>query len=142
MKTYMAKKDEIERNFYVADADSKVLGRLATRIATILSGKHKPCYTPHVDLGDYVIVLNADKVRLTGKKALVKTYARYSGYPGGYKEVPFATMQSRKPKEIVRLAVKRMLPKNRLGTKMLRKLKLYTTSENPSVPKGAKEIRV
>ena len=140
MKTYMVKNSEVKRKFFVADANDKVLGRLATRIATVLAGKHKPIYTPHVDTGDYVIVVNADKIRLTGKKRAAKTYQRYSGYPSGLKEIDFETVLKRKPKDIVRLAVKNMLPKSKLGKKMLKKLKLYIASEKPNLPKNTKEI--
>lgn len=140
MKTYMAKKEDVLRAWFVADADGKVLGRLATRVATILAGKHKPIYTPHVDTGDYVIVLNADRIRVTGKRRTDKIYRRYSGYPGGLKEMNFETLLERKPKEIVKLAVKNMLPKSKLGRKMFKKLKLYTASEKPNLPKGAKEM--
>ena len=141
MKTYMAKNEDVKRKFFVADASDKILGRLATRIATILSGKHKPIYTPNVDTGDYVIVVNADKIRVTGKKRSEKTYDRYSGYPSGLKRLDYETFLKRKPKDIVRLAVKNMLPKNKLGKKMLKKLKLYTASEKSNVPKAAKEIK-
>lgn len=142
MNTYSAKAKDIKREYFVADADGKVLGRLASRIATILAGKHKPLYTPHVDTGDYVIVLNADKIKVTGKKATEKIYASYSGYPGGLKETGFDTMLKRKPKDIIRLAVKRMLPHTRLGEKMLRKMSLYVAAEKPALPKNKKDITV
>ena len=142
MQTYMAKNEDVKRKFFVADANDKILGRLATKIATILSGKHKPIYTPHVDTGDYVIVVNADKIRVTGKKRTEKTYDSYSGYPSGLRRLDFETFIKRKPKDVVRLAVKNMLPKSKLGKKMLKKLKLYTASEKPNVPKVAKEIAV
>lgn len=140
MKTYMAKNEEVKREYFIADAHGKVLGRLATRIATVLSGKHKPIYTPHIDTGDYVIVLNADKIRVTGKRQFDKIYRRYSGYPSGLKEVNFDTLLKRKPRDIIRLAVKNMLPKSKLGKKMLKKLKLYIASEKPSLPRKTKEI--
>lgn len=142
MKTYMAKKDEVKRAYFVADASGKVLGHLATKVATILSGKHKPIYTPHVDTGDFVTVLNADKVCVTGKKRFDKIYRRYSGYQSGLKEINFDTLIKRKPKEIIRLAVKNMLPKSKLGKKMLNKLKLYIASEKPSLPKNIKTIAI
>jgi len=142
MKTYMAKKGELKREWFVANADDKVLGRIATRVATVLCGKHKPTYTPHVDTGDFVIVLNADRLRVTGKRRTDKMYQRYSGYPGGLSEMNFETLMQRKPKEPLKLAVKNMLPKNKLGKKMFKKLKLYTASEKPNVPKGAKEIAI
>ncbi len=142
MKTYMAKKGEIKKEWFVADADGKVLGRLATRVATVLCGKHKPAYTPHVDTGDFVIVLNADRIRVTGKRRTDKIYRTYSGYPGGQKEMNFETLMQKKPKEAVSLAVQRMLPKSKLGRKMFKKLKLYTASEKPNVPKNAIEIAI
>ena len=140
MKTYMAKDKDVKRKLFVADANDKVLGRLATKIATVLSGKHKPMYTPHVDTGDYVVVLNADKVRLTGNKLTQKTYKSYSGYPSGLKETGIDTLLEKKPKEVVRLAVKNMLPKSKLGKKMLKKLRLYIAVDKPNLPKGTKEI--
>lgn len=142
MDTYTAKTKDIKREYFIANADGKVLGRLASRIAAVLAGKHKPIYTPHVDTGDYVIVLNADKVRVTGKKTTQKIYASYSGYPSGLKETDFSTVLKRKPRDIIRLAVKRMLPHNRLGEKMLRKMSLYIASEKPALPKKAKYITV
>lgn len=140
MNTYSAKAKDIKREYFIANADGKVLGRLASRIAAILAGKHKAIYTPHVDTGDYVIVLNADKIRVTGKKAAEKIYSSYSGYPGGLKETDFGTMLKRKPKDIIRLAVQRMLPHSRLGEKMIRKMSLYTAAEKPALPKAAKDI--
>jgi len=142
MTTYMAKEKDVKRKLFVANADDKVLGRLATKVATILSGKHKPIYTPHVDTGDYVIVVNADKIRVTGNKLTAKTYKSYSGYPSGLKEVSLETLLKRKPKDVFRLAVKNMLPKSKLGRKMIKKLRLYIADEKPSLPKGAKEITI
>jgi len=142
MKTYIAKNEEIKRKTFIVNAEDKVLGRFATKVATTLSGKNKPIYTPHVDTGDYVIVINADKVRVTGKKRDEKMYQRYSGYPSGLKEMNFATVLERRPKDIIRLAVKNMLPKSKLGKKILKKLTLYITSEKPSLPKSAKEIAI
>ena len=136
----MVKKGDVKREYFVADARGKVLGRLATKVATLLSGKHKPIYTPHVDTGDYIIVVNADKVHITGKKRSDKIYKRYSGYPSGLKEINLETLLKRKPKDIIRLAVKNMLPKSKLGRKMLKKLKLYTASEKPKLPKNVKEM--
>ena len=128
-KSYMAK--EVEKKWYVVDASGKVLGRLANKIAVVLMGKHKPTYTPHVDTGDYVIVVNADKVVLTGKKLDQKKYYRHSGYPGGLKELTARQMFEKHPEKVVYLAVKRMLPKNKLGRKMLKKLKVYVGPEHP-----------
>jgi large subunit ribosomal protein L13 len=131
MKTYTVKAGEIERRWYVVDASDQVLGRLASSVATILRGKHKPTFSPHLDVGDFVIVVNAKDVRLTGKKALQKTYFSHSGYMGGDRLIPFRRMQERHPDRIIRLAVKGMLPKNALGRSMLRKLKVYAGSEHP-----------
>ena len=131
MKTYAVKAGEIERRWYVVDAKDQVLGRLASNIATILRGKHKPTYSPHLDVGDFVIVVNAKDVKLTGRKASQKTYFRHSGYMGGDRQIPFRRMRERHPDRIVRLAVKGMLPKNALGRSMLRKLKVYAGPEHP-----------
>ena len=142
MKTYMAKEKDVKKQYFVADASGKILGRLATKVATVLSGKHKPMYTPHVDTGDYVIVLNTDKILVTGRKRTDKIYRRYSGYPSGLKEMNFETLFNHKPKDIVRLAVKNMLPKNKLGKRMLGKLSLYVASEKPNLPKKVKKIEI
>lgn len=130
-KTYSAKAEEIERNWYVVDAEGKTLGRLATEVAKILRGKHKPIYTPHVDCGDYVIIINAEKIRVTGKRLDQKMYYRHSGYIGGLKEVPLRTMLERHPERVLQLAVKGMLPKTRLGRKMYKKLKVYASPDHP-----------
>ncbi len=131
MKTPLPAVNGIERNWYVVDAEGQVLGRLATKIATMLRGKHKPIFTPHLDTGDFVVVVNADKVRLTGRKLDQKKYYRHSGYMGGLKEATAKEMLERKPEEVIRLAVKRMLPKNRLGRKQLKKLKIYAGPDHP-----------
>ena len=131
MKTYTPKTEEIQRRWWVVDADGKVLGRLASEIAQVLRGKHKPMFTPHLDTGDYVVVVNADKVRLTGNKAENKAYFRHSGYMGGEKFVPFKEMLSKHPDRVIDLAVKGMLPKNNLGRLMRRKLKVYAGPEHP-----------
>lgn len=131
MKTYSVKAGEIERNWYVVDARGKVLGRLATEIARILRGKHKPIYSPHLDTGDFVVVINAEEVAVTGRKADQKTYFRHSGYMGGEKHIPYRRMQERHPERIIELAVKGMLPKNALGRQMRRKLRVYAGSEHP-----------
>lgn len=125
MKTYVAKPDKITRKWYVVDATDKPLGRLASQIAKILRGKHKPIYTPHVDTGDYVIVINAEKVKLTGKKLDKKRYRHHTLYPGGLKEIPYRQLLETKPAFVIYHAVKGMLPHNRLGRKMLKKLKVY-----------------
>lgn len=130
-KTKSAKKEEVQRNWYIVDAQSDVVGRLGTKIATVLRGKHKPSYTPHVDTGDYVIVINAEKVRFSGAKMDQKEYQRYSGYPGGQKSRTAREMLEKKPIEIMEHAVKGMLPKNRLGRQMFKKLFVYTGSEHP-----------
>ena len=130
MKSYMAKPNEIERKWYVIDAEGKVLGRLATEIASILRGKHKPIYTPHVDTGDFVIIINADKVKLTGKKLEQKQYRYHTGYPGGLKSVSYERMMKEKPERVIQLAVKGMLPKNSLGRQMIKKLKVYSGPEH------------
>ena len=130
MKSYMAKPEEVERKWHVIDAEGKVLGRLATEIATLLRGKHKPIYTPHVDTGDFVIVINADKIKLTGKKLEQKQYRYHTGYPGGLKAVPYRRLMDRSPERVIQLAVKGMMPKNRLGRQMLKKLKVYRGSDH------------
>jgi large subunit ribosomal protein L13 len=131
MKTYSVKAGEIEHRWHVVDAQGKVLGRLATEVARVLRGKHKPIYTPHLDTGDFVIVVNAEKVELTGKKADQKTYFRHSGYMGGEQHIPFRRMQDKHPERVVEMAVKGMLPKTALGKQMFGKLKVYAGSEHP-----------
>lgn len=131
MKSYMANSQNIERQWYVIDAEGMVLGRLASEIAMILSGKRKPVYTPHFDAGDYVIVLNADKIKLTGNKWQQKTHWYHTGYPGGAKEVKYQDLVKKDPTKILRLAVKGMLPKNSMGRAMIKKMKVYTGTEHP-----------
>ena len=131
MKTYAAKEVEVKRRWYLVDAENQILGRMATRIANVLRGKHKPTYTPNVDTGDFVVVINAEKVAVTGKKAQQKVYQRYSGYPSGLKKIKYADMQRRHPDRIIRLAVQRMIPKNRLGRKVIKKLKIYSGPDHP-----------
>jgi large subunit ribosomal protein L13 len=131
MKTYVAKPEDFKRDWYVVDASDQILGRLATQIAMRLRGKHKPIFTPHVDTGDFVIVINADQVKLTGRKTDQKMYWHHSGYPGGIKGVSARRMLETKPEELIRQAVRGMLPKNRLGRKLLKKLKVYTGTEHP-----------
>ncbi len=130
-KTYSAKAGEIEQKWHVVDADDKVLGRMAARIATVLQGKHKPTYTAHIDTGDFVIVVNADKVAVTGKKRTQKVYTHYTGFVGGLRETSFETMHDKKPEKIVELAVRRMLPKTKMGRKMFKKLKVYAGPSHP-----------
>ncbi|MDZ4749667.1 MAG: 50S ribosomal protein L13 [Saprospiraceae bacterium] len=129
-KTRSVKKEDLNRQWYVVDADGEVLGRLCTRIATVLRGKHHPEYTPHVDTGDYVIVVNAGKVRFTGNKENVKIYQNYSGYPGGLKELTASEIRARKPERLIEIAVKGMLPKNKLGNAMIKKLFVYAGPEH------------
>lgn len=131
MKTYTVKAGEIERDWYVVDAGNRVLGRLASEVAQVLRGKHKPIYSPHLDTGDYVIVVNAEKVRLTGNKADEKGYFRHSGYMGGDKMIPFKRMIRTHPERVIELAVKGMLPKNTLGREMRKKLRVYAGPEHP-----------
>ena len=131
MKTYVAKPEDFNRDWYLVDASDQILGRLATQIAMRLRGKHKPIFTPHVDTGDFVIVINAEKIKLTGRKTDQKMYWRHSGYPGGIKGVSARRMLETKPEELIRQAVRGMLPKNRLGRKLLKKLKIYTGTEHP-----------
>lgn len=142
MTSFMAKKEQIERKWLLVDADGAVLGRMAAKIAPILMGKTKPTYTPYVDTGDYVIVVNADKVRLTGKKAQTKEYASYSHFPGGRKVVSLADMMASKPERVIELAVKRMLPKNKLGKKMLKKLKIYRGPEHQHCAQKPEKIEL
>ncbi len=131
MKTYSAKAQEIERKWYVVDAQGKTLGRLAAQVASILRGKHKPIYTPHVDCGDFVIVINAEKIRTTGRKLDQKYYYRHSGYPGGLKQVSLRNQLNKFPERVIEAAVKGMLPKNKLGRAMFKKLKVYAGSKHP-----------
>ena len=130
MKTYMAKAEDIQRKWYVVDAEGVTLGRLASQIATILRGKNKPIYTPHVDTGDYVIVLNAEKIVLTGNKLDQKTYYRHSGFPGGLKEIVYRRLIAEKPEFVIKHAVVGMLPKGPLGRQMAKKLKVYAGAEH------------
>ncbi|MBE9177469.1 50S ribosomal protein L13 [Oculatella sp. LEGE 06141] len=130
-KTYLPPNESIERNWYVVDAAEHRLGRLASEVAMVLRGKNKPTYTPHLDTGDFVIVINADKVKVTGKKRSQKIYRRHSGRPGGMKTETFAQLQSRVPERIIEQAVKGMLPKNTLGRQLFTKLKVYAGSEHP-----------
>lgn len=130
MKTFMAKKDEVERKWYIIDVEGKVLGRAASEVAQILSGKRKPIYTPHVDTGDFVIIINADKIVLTGKKLDQKMYRRHSGWVGNLKEIKYRHLLEKQPEKVFELAVQRMLPKTKLGRAMIKKLKVYAGSEH------------
>jgi len=142
MKTYVATSADRERNWLVVDATGHTLGRLATQIADALRGKRKPEYTPHCDTGDFVVVVNAEKVQVTGKKRTEKRYYRHSGYPGGLRERTFAEVQARRPEEIVRLAVKGMLPRNRLARQQLRKLKVYAGPDHPHAAQQPQPMEV
>ena len=141
-KTQSAKKEEVEHKWYVVDAENQVVGRLCTQIAHILRGKHKPSYTPHVDCGDYVIVINADKVRFTGNKMDQKEYITFSGYPGGQKRRTAREQMEKKPFAIVESAVRGMLPKNRLGKAMFKKLFVYTGAEHPHAAQKPEVLEV
>ena len=140
--TVMQKKEEVTRNWYEIDAEGKILGKIATEIAVRLMGKHKPSYTPHVDGGDFVVVVNADKFAVTGKKMLDKKYYRHSGYPGGLKVRSLEEMLEKKPTEIIRKAVERMLPKNKLGNQMINRLKIYTGTEHDHVAQKPERIEL
>ena len=140
MKTYSPKAKDIEREWWVIDAADKALGRLAAQVANLLMGKHKPIYAPHIDTGDYVVVINAAKVKVTGKKAEQKIYYRHSGYPGGLKSPSFNEVFSREPARVIELAVKGMLPSNRLGRTMFKKLKVYPGNEHPHQAQVRKKV--
>ena len=142
MKTWNAKNDEIERHWYVVDAEGQTLGRLATRIADTLRGKRKPEYTPHVDTGDFVVVVNAEKIAVTGKKREEKIYYRHSGYPGGLRERTLGEELERRPTEVLRKAVKGMLPRNRLARQQINKLKIYAGPVHPHEAQAPKPLEV
>ena len=142
MKTYVAKPSNIERNWLIVDAKDQRLGRLATRIADNLRGKTKPVYTPHIDTGDFVVVINASRIAVTGRKMDNKIYYRHTGYPGGLKQRTLAEMMKKKPEEVIRLAVKGMLPKNRLAAQLLKKLKVYAGSEHPHAAQAPKTLDI
>lgn len=131
MKTVMPKVDAVDIKWYVIDGEDQVLGRLASQVATLIRGKHKPQFTPHLDLGDHVIVINADKIRVTGRKEQQKSYTRYSGFPGGLKTMTLEKMLQSRPERVVQHAIKGMLPKNTLGRQMMKKLKVYKGAEHP-----------
>lgn len=131
IKTFTVKKSQIKQGWYLVDADNKVLGRLASRVAIILKGKHKVIYSPHLDTGDGVIVINAAKIRVTGRKLKQKVYRRYSGYPGGQREVTLERMLAKSPATVIKLAVRRMLPSGPLGSEMFKKLKVYVDDKHP-----------
>lgn len=142
MKTYQAKKEELNPQWYLVNAEGKVLGRLASKLASILRGKNKPIYTPHLDTGDFVVVINAEKVVLTGKKMKDKIYYHHTGYPGGIKSITAEKLMAKKPTELIRIAVKGMLPKNSLGRRMFRKLKVYAGPDHPHEAQRPKLINL
>jgi large subunit ribosomal protein L13 len=142
MKTYSAKADEINREWFLVDAEGKTLGRMATEIATRLRGKHKPEYTPHVDTGDYIVVINAEKVAVTGNKMNAKVYQHHTGYVGNLKTIGLKEMLDKHPERVIEKAVKGMLPKNSLGRQMYRKLKVYAGNEHPHAAQEPKELEV
>ena len=142
MKSFIAKPAEVERKWYVVDADGKTLGRLASEVASVLRGKNKPTFTPHVDCGDYVIVINAEKVAVTGKKRNEKIYKKHTGYPGGLREFTFDKLQQKKPEEIIRHAVKGMLPDGKLGRQMFKKLKVYAGAEHPHTAQKPETLEI
>lgn len=142
MKTFSAKPEAVKRDWFVVDAEGKTLGRLATEVASRLRGKHKPEYTPHVDTGDYIVVVNAEKVRVSGRKATDKMYHRHTGYIGGLKSVSFEKLIAHKPEMVIELAVKGMLPKNSLGRTMFRKLKVYAGSEHKHAAQQPQQLEI
>ena len=142
MKSYLAKKGDIEQKWHLIDAEGQILGRLATKIAPILMGKTKPTYTPNVDTGDYVIVVNAEKIKVPSKKAETKEYRHYTGYPGGQKTESFETMMEKRPEKVIEMAVKRMLPKNKLGRVMFRKLKVYRGPDHEHTAQKPEKMQV
>lgn len=142
MKTFVAKEKEVSKKWYIVDAKDKVLGRMATQIAMHLRGKHKPIYTPHADTGDFVVVVNADKVALTGKKWDNKVYYRHSGYIGGLKEISAKDLREKKPRDILRFAVRGMLPKNSLGRRQLKKLKIYVGPNHPHEAQQPEKLEI
>ena len=142
MKTFIAKEQDIEKKWYLVDANEKILGRLATQIATRLRGKHKPVFTPHADTGDFVVVVNAEKIRLTGSKWDNKIYYWHSGYLGGLKQISAKKLIEKKPEELVRLAVRRMLPKNSLGRRQFKKLKVYVGPEHPHEAQQPEKLEI
>jgi len=142
MKTFSAKPEEVRRDWYVVDATDKVLGRLAAEVSRRLRGKHKPEFTPHVDTGDYIVVVNASKLRVTGRKAERKVYYRHTGFPGGLKETNFAKLHASHPERVLKTAVKGMLPKGPLGYAMLRKLKIYAGATHPHSAQQPKNLEI
>jgi large subunit ribosomal protein L13 len=141
-RTVYARKETLKRDWYLVDAAGKVLGRVATKLATYLRGKHKPIFSPHVDCGDFIVVINADKIKVTGDKEKQKTYFSHSGYPGGDKLISFEKLLERSPEKVVQLAVSGMLPKNRLGRQMIKKLKIYAGEKHPHLSHKIQKLEV
>jgi large subunit ribosomal protein L13 len=142
MKTFVAKEQDTIKKWYLVDAEDKILGRLATQIATRLRGKHKPVFTPHADTGDFIVVVNAEKIALTGRKWDQKIYYRHSGYMGGLKQISARKLLEKKPQDIIKFAVKRMLPKNSLGRRQLKKLKIYTGPDHPHMAQQPEKLEI
>jgi large subunit ribosomal protein L13 len=142
MKSFLARKENVQQKWLLVDADGAILGRLAAKIAPILMGKHKTTYTPHVDTGDFVIVLNAEKIKLTGKKEEAKMYDYYTFYPGGHRYLTFPEMMAKNPEKIIELAVKRMLPKSAMGDRMLKKMKVYRGTDHKHVAQAPEKIEI
>ncbi|MFC2082389.1 50S ribosomal protein L13 [Bacteroidota bacterium] len=138
--TRFVKTEDADRKWFIVDAQDQILGRLATRIARVIRGKHKPIFTPNMDTGDFVVVINADKIRMTGKRELQKTYFSHSGYPGGVRVRSFAEMMEKQPEEVIRKAVKGMLPKNRLGRQLIKKLKVYAGEAHPHAAQKPEQL--
>lgn len=142
MSTYMPKPDEVKANWHVVDATGLVLGRLAAKVATILQGKHKPTYTPHVDTGDFVVILNAEKIKVTGRKAEAMEYHTYSQYPSGKHVYSYKSMIAKHPEKVIEISVRRMLPKNRMGHQILNKLKIYKGDKHPHAAQQPTELKL
>lgn len=142
MKTHVVKAGDVNRKWYVVDADNMILGRMATRIATVLMGKHKPDYSPHIDNGDFVVVINADKIKVTGKKEDQKSYWRHTQYPGGGRSTSYKDMKKKYPERIIEHAVKGMLPKNKLGSAMYKKLKVYAGTDHPHQAQKPEKLEI
>ncbi|MBU2498358.1 MAG: 50S ribosomal protein L13 [Proteobacteria bacterium] len=142
MKTFVAKEQDVDKKWYLVNAENKVLGRLASQIASRLRGKHKPIFTPHADTGDFIVVINADKVALTGSKGDKKIYYRYTGYMGGLRQITARKLLDKKPEEVIRLAVRGMLPKNSLGRRQLKKLKIYAGPEHPHQAQNPEKLEI
>ncbi len=141
-KTYVAKKGDIKREWFIIDAKDKILGRVAAKVAVILRGKHKPIFSPHLDTGDGVVIINAAKIKVTGRKMSQKVYRRYSGYPGGLREVTLETLLAKKPATVMRLAIRRMLPGGPLGRQLLKKLKIYADDKHQQVAQNPVVLEV